>query len=167
MKSLCFTTTLKKFDRKGEKTGWTYFDLPQSLAEKIKPGCKKSFRIKGKFDDVSIKAIATVPMGNGDFIVAVNADMRRQLKKVAGAIIQVNIAEDIEGVIINSDFMECLKDEPKALAYFSTLPPSHQNYYSRWIESAKTEITKAKRIAQAVNGMAIGLDYAEMMRLKL
>jgi hypothetical protein len=45
------------------------------------------------------------------------------------------------------------------------LPKSHQKYFSNWIESARTESTKAKRIAQAVNALSIGLGYGEMMRM--
>ncbi len=162
-----YTTTLKKFGNKGEKTGWTYFELSNEMAGKLKPGCKKSFRIKGKLDDLEINGLATVPMGGGEFIVAVNVEMRKQLKKSAGASLKVSIESDNAEVQINKDFIACLKDEPKALNYFTKLPPSHQKYYSRWIESAKTDTTRAKRIAQAVNGMAKGLDYGAMMREKL
>ena len=161
-----FTTTLKKFGTQGEKTGWTYFELPQEMAEKIKPDYKKSFRVKGKLDELKIKGVATVPMGGGNFIIAVNFEMRKQLKKSAGAPLKVQIDLDKEEIEINKDFIECLNDEPKALAYFNKLPPSHQKYYSRWIESAKTDATKAIRIAQAVNAMAKGLNYGEMIRKK-
>jgi hypothetical protein len=32
-----------------KKTGWTYIDIPMVWAEKIAPGCKKSFRVEGVF----------------------------------------------------------------------------------------------------------------------
>lgn len=60
--------------------------------------------------------------------------------------------------------MQCLTDEPKALAYFNKLPKSHQNYYSKWIESAKTEATQAKQIAQTVTACSRGQHYGEMIR---
>ena len=60
--------------------------------------------------------------------------------------------------------MECLADEPKAIAYFKTLPPGHQRYFSHWIDSAKTVPTESKRIAQAVSALAKGFGYGEMMR---
>ena len=63
-------------------------------------------------------------------------------------------------------FIKCLKDEPGALAFFKTLSKSHQNYFSKWIDSAKTDVTKEKRIVQAVNALAHGLNYAEMLREK-
>ena len=44
------------------------------------------------------------------------------------------------------------------------MPGSHQKYYSKWIESAKTDQTRAKRIAMAVNALATGLDFGGMLR---
>ena len=55
-------------------------------------------------------------------------------------------------------------DEPIALEYFNSIPLSHRKYYSNWIESAKTEPTKAKRIAQTVTACARRQNYAEMIR---
>jgi hypothetical protein len=33
-----FETALRKFDKQGEKTGWTYIEIPADIAAKIKPG---------------------------------------------------------------------------------------------------------------------------------
>lgn len=159
-----FDALLKKFGSNGEKTGWTYFEIPAKLAGKIKPNTKKSFRIRGTFDKIKIHGVATIPMGGGGFIVAINAAMRKELKKVHGAKILVSIEEDKVEYKLNKDFIECLKDEPTAALVFNKMPSSHQKYYSKWIESAKTEQTKAKRIALAVNTLARGLNYAEMLR---
>jgi hypothetical protein len=159
-----FTAQLQKFGSKGEKTGWTYFEIPAAIADRIKQGTKKSFRVKGMLDDVEIKGVATVPVGEGNFIIAVNATMRKKLKKVEGASIKVKLEEDTAEIPINAELMECLRDEPAAFDKFSKLPGSHQKYYSRWIESAKTESTKAKRIAQTVDAMVKGLTYGEMLR---
>ena len=159
-----FETLLKKFGNNGEKTGWTYFEIPAKLAGKIKPDTKKSFRIRGTFDKMKILGVATIPMGGGNFIVAVNAGMRKELKKVHSAKIIVSIEEDKKEYQLNKDFINCLKDEPAAAVFFNKMPPSHQKYYSKWIESAKTEQTKAKRIALAVNTLAKGMNYPEMLR---
>ncbi|MBP6687980.1 MAG: YdeI/OmpD-associated family protein, partial [Lacibacter sp.] len=59
---------------------------------------------------------------------------------------------------------ECLNDEPTALQYFNSLAGGHQRYFSKWIDSAKTEPTKAKRIAMAVNALARKMGYTEMLR---
>ena len=159
-----FSTILKKFQQQGEKTGWTYIDITAEIAEKLKPGYKRSFRVKGKIDDCTIKGIALVPMGGGDFILAVNGEMRRQIKKQKGATVKVSITEDKTKQSISNALLECLQDEPKALENFKKYAPSHQLYFSKWIESAKTEATKSKRIAQSVTALAEGKDYGTMLR---
>ena len=159
-----FTTTLLKFDEQGEKTGWTYIDIPAEIAQKLKPGNKKSFRVKGKLDNFAIKGAALMPMGGGDFIMSINAAMRKGIGKRKGAKVSVQIEADEAPMKISADFTTCLADEPKALEHFNKLAKGHQRYYNTWIESAKTEATKAKRIAMAVNALARGLHFGLMMR---
>jgi hypothetical protein len=160
-----FKTTLLKFDSQGEKTGWTYIKIPARIAEKIKPGTKKSFRIKGKIDDFKIKSVALLPMGAGDFIMPVNATMRKAIKKIKGATVVVEMEEDKAALKLSAELLACLADEPEATAYFNSLPKSHQQYYSKWIESAKTDATKTKRIATCINAFVNKLTYSQMMQL--
>jgi uncharacterized protein YdeI (YjbR/CyaY-like superfamily) len=60
--------------------------------------------------------------------------------------------------------MDCLADEPGAREFFQTLPGSHKRYFSKWIDDAKTEPTKTKRITLAVNALAKHRGYGEMLR---
>jgi len=159
-----FKATIQKFDKQGEKTGWSYIAIPAALAEQLMPGNKKSFRVKGKLDDFPIKAIALLPMGGGDFIMALNAGLRKGIGKRKGAILKVQLEVDAKPLKINATFLECLADEPAALKQFKAMPPSHQHYYSKWIESAKTEPTRTKRIAMAVSGLAKKMDFGQMLR---
>jgi hypothetical protein len=159
-----YTTTIHKFEKQGEKTGWTYIEIPADIARQIKPGNKKSFRVKGKLDNYKITGIALLPMGGGSFIMALNGVMRKGIGKRHGAMLKVQLEEDKKGYQLNADFVECLQDEPKALAAFEAMPKSFQNYYSKWIESAKTEPTKTKRIALAVSTLAKGMSFPEMIR---
>lgn len=159
-----FTTTIKKFGEQGEKTGWYYVEVPAEIAEQLKPNFKKSFRVKGKIDAYEIEGIALVPMGGGNYILAMNADIRKGTHKSTGAMVTLQLKEDEIPYQQNADFIACLADEPNALEQFKTLPLSHQNYFSRWIDSAKTPATKAKRITQAVQAMLHKWDYPQMIR---
>jgi len=134
-----YTATIRRFEKQGEKTGWTYIEIPADIAQQIKPGNKKSFRVKGQLDNYKIAGIALLPMGGGSFIMALNGVMRKGIGKRQGAMLKVQLAEDKKGYQLNADFVECLRDEPNALAAFEAMPKSFQNYYSKWIESAKTE----------------------------
>jgi hypothetical protein len=160
-----YTTTILKFEKMGEKTGWTYIVVPADIIEELKPGQRQSFRVKGKLDNLKIEAIALLPMGDGAFIMALNAEIRKGIAKKQGAKLDVQLTVDNNPDPISSpEFIECLKDEPEAFAYYNTLPKGHQNYFMKWIESAKTEPTKAKRIAQAVTAMSRKQDYGTMIR---
>lgn len=159
-----FTATLLKFDNQGEKTGWTYLEVPADAAGKLMPGNKKSFRVKGKLDDFSISKVALLPMGGGAFIMAVNATMRKGIGKRHGAMVQVKIEVDKEEITMPDDLMECLLDEPEALAFFNSLTKGHRNYFIKWIDSAKTIETRTKRMAMMINALARQMGYGEMIR---
>lgn len=159
-----FKATIQKFQKQGEKTGWTYISIPHKIAEQINPGVKKSYRVKGRLDAYVFDGISLLPMGEGDFIIPLKADIRKKLGKRAGETLMAELELQQKAYEIDADFMACLEDEPAALRFFETLPKGHRNYFSKWIESAKTEPTRAKRIALAVNALAKKWGYAEMIR---
>lgn len=159
-----FTTTIKQFDKQGEKTGWTYIDIPSDIAKKLMPGSRKGFRVKGKLDSFPIRGIALLPMGGGNFILTLNADIRKGIRKKKGAMLNVKLQVDTEGYKLNEDFVACLDDAPEARKFFDTLSGSHRNYFSKWIDAAKTEPTRVKRITMAVTALSKKWGYPEMLR---
>ncbi|MES2621437.1 MAG: YdeI/OmpD-associated family protein [Bacteroidota bacterium] len=159
-----FTVTILKFDSQGEKTGWTYIPVSFELAQQLNPANKKSFRVKGKLDSYSFKQVALIPIGEGNFIMPLNAAMRKAIGKRKGAEVAVQMVVDEAAFQFSEDMVACLEDEPKAKEGFEKLSGSEQKYFSKWIESAKTDSTKAKRIAQMMNAMLRGLKYGEMIR---
>jgi len=159
-----FKTTIVKFGAQGEKTGWTYIVIPADVAEKLCPGNRKGFRTKGKLDNYSFSGKSLIPLGKGEFIFTIDAKIRKAIGKRAGAMVNVQIAIDKTEYKMNPEFIACLEEEPEALEYFNTLPGSHQRYFSKWIESAKTEETKAKRIAQSINAFLRKQGFPEMLR---
>ncbi|MEI7470914.1 MAG: YdeI/OmpD-associated family protein [Chitinophagaceae bacterium] len=159
-----FNATIKKFAQQGEKTGWTYIELPAAVAEKLQPGKKQSFRVKGSLDAFVIKGIALIPMGGGDFILPLNATIRKGVKKKLNEMIRVELAIDTDAYSLPVALMVCLADEPAAMEYFNSLTKGHRNYFGKWIESAKTIETSTKRIAMAVNALSKKMGYPEMIR---
>ena len=161
---LHFVTIIKKFDKQGEKTGWTYIEISAAIASQLNNGIKTSYRVKGKLDDYTIEKVAILPMGDGGFIMPLNAAMRKGIRKQKGAELEVRLTVDTSPLQLNADLLDCLQDEPTALQTFQQLTKGHQAYFSKWIDSAKTEATKARRIAMAVNALAKGWGYPEMIR---
>ena len=159
-----FTTTANKFGNKGEKTGWTYIDISSELAAQLNPKIKTSYRVKGKINGIDYAGMALTPMGQGAFILSINADWRKKLKVKVGDEIHVTMELDKSEVLLSADLLACLEDDPEAKMYFESIPLSHRKYYSNWIEQAKTPDTKAKRIYQTICACALKMTYAEMIR---
>ena len=159
-------------------TDWTYAPAPESTdhiklnkqydlfinGKFVKPNSKKSYRVKGKIDNHPIKTVALTPIGEGNFILAVNAEIRKAIKKIHGVSVQIYLEEDAGEFVLNEELVVCLNDEPAALKYFKSLPPSHQNWFSNWVKSAKTQPTVTKRIAVIVNACIQKMSFSAMMK---
>ena len=161
---ISYNNTIQKFNRQGEKTGWTYIVVPEKIARELNPGVKKSYRVKGKLDEHAIEKTALIPMGGGDFILPINAAIRKATGKRFGASIKIQLELDASPILPPAELLECMQDEPEALKYFNSLPQGHRNYFTKWIESAKTESTKTKRIALVIKTMVRKMDFGAMLR---
>lgn len=159
-----FAAPIYRFEKMGEKTGWTYVDISADIAQKLNPKTKKSFRVKGMLDSVPIRGVALLPMGDGSFILPLNASLRKKLKKGEGGMLQLRLEEDKAfKVDIPEDLCACLQEE-RILQDFEKQPKSHRNYFINWINSAKTIETRAKRIRMTVSAMLMGFNYGQMIR---
>jgi len=160
-----FNTIILQFAEQGEKTGWSYIEIAADLAQQLKPNNKKSFRVRGMLDGLAVKGMALMPMGEGNFIMALKADVRKGIHKNAGAMLQVRLEEDTDfKVEMPDDLKECFDFEPEAYEFFNTLVRSHQWYFIKWINDAKTSETRAKRIINTVNAMLRKWNYGQMLR---
>lgn len=160
-----FTTVILQFADQGEKTGWTYIDIPADIAQQLKPGNKQSFRVKGMLDALPVSGMALMPMGEGNFIMALKAGIRKGIHKRAGAMLHVILEEDKDfKVVLPDDLKDCFDFEPAAWDFFNGLPKSHREYFIKWINDAKTSETRAKRIVNTVNAMLRKWPYNVMIR---
>ncbi len=160
-----FTTIMLQFAEQGEKTGWTYIDIPADIAQELKPGNKKSFRVRGMLDALPVRGLALMPMGEGTFIMALKADIRKALHKNAGSMLQLRLEEDVDfKVDMPGDLQECFDFEPETWDFFNSLPKSHREYFIKWINEAKTNETRAKRIVNTVNAMLRKWGFNVMLR---
>jgi len=150
----------------GEKTRWMYIEIPADIAEQINPGVKKGYRVKGTLDNYKIEKVAVLPMGEGTFIIPFNAQMRKGTGKQNGVKLKVSLELDERIIPINAELLDCLSDEPEALKFFKSLPLSHQGYFSKWIDTAKTNNTKAQRIADSVNSLSQHKNFGDMLRAR-
>ena len=101
---------LERFSGKG---GWTYARIPG-----VSPDKRNKFgwvRVKGFIDDYELKKYNLAPMSDGNMFLPVRAEIRKKIQKQEGDKVKVLLYLDNDEVVVPSDLMECLKDEPKAL----------------------------------------------------
>jgi uncharacterized protein YdeI (YjbR/CyaY-like superfamily) len=59
-------------------------------------------------------------------------------------------------VDVPDDLQAALKKNAKARATFENFPPSHKREYVMWLDEAKQEATRAKRLAQTIEWLSEG-----------
>ena len=162
---IVFEAFICKYTQNADKTGWTYVEVPKSLAHQIKADHKKSFRVKGFIDHLRISGLALIPAGEGDFILPLNADIRKAIRKSEGALLNLSLESDEEFKIeCPAELEELLADDPEAQTYLHSLARSHREYFYKWINSAKTEYTRTDRIVKTINALSQQWDYGKMIR---
>jgi hypothetical protein len=159
-----FTTTIEIDSRDPDKKGWSFIIINKTLSNKLNPGVRKGFRVKGKLDSFEIRQTSLLPVTGERFMLPFNAAMRKGTGKKAGDKIVVQLELDKKPLKLSEDLLVCLKDEPVAEAYFKKLPPSHQRYFSKWIEEAKTATTREKRITLALKALSRQMHFGLMLR---
>jgi hypothetical protein len=161
-----FSTIIRRYHENGDKSGWTYIIIPPDVAQQILPDNKRSVRVKGWLDDYAIKGMAMMPVGGGDFILALKTEIRNAIRKTEGATLRVRLEHDKDFKIeLPADLQECFDfEQPEAFEYFNGLAKSHQGYFIKWITDAKTEETRANRIAKTINAAVRRMDYGAMLR---
>ena len=80
--------------------------------------------------------------------------------------VTLKISLDKSEFLPDQDFLDCLYELPNAVKAFEALPKGHQNYFTKWIQTAKTAQTKANKIAMAIDALSRGLKFNEMLREK-
>ena len=155
-----FSAKLKKQNKPG---GWTYLIVSAALIHKLKPG-KKSFRVKGTFNQFRYTRVTLLSLGNGSYLLPFNASMRKGTGKKEGDKVAVVMALDQSKPKLSPDLLQCLKEDTVAMGYFKTLTPFFQRLYSSWIESAKTSQTKTRRLVALVNSRSQKQGYQEVMK---
>lgn len=159
-----FKSIILKFDTKGEKTGWSYVDVPPDIITKLKLENKKEFRIKGFADDVKFERMACYPIGEGNFIIVLNGEIRKKLGKKEGAMVSIKFEKDEAEALQSQELIDCLNEDKIALKQFNSLLLSQRNYFHRYVYSAKGAATKAGRIVNIINAMYQKQDFGGMIR---
>lgn len=142
---------IEKFEGKG---GWSYVAI-----DGIEPSKNSPFgwtKVSGWVDDYELKQYKLMPMGNNRLMLALKAEIRKQLNKKAGDWVHIRLLLDDTTFEIPDEILACLEDFPKALATFQSFSESNQKYYIDWINEAKNIDTKVNRINKMIDRLLEG-----------
>ena len=106
--------------------------------------------VRGTVNGVPFRS-TIAPYGDA-FYLGVNRELRTRAGAEAGDTVVVELERDDEPreVEVPADLAEALTADAAALGTFESLSYTHRKEYVRWIDEAKREATRRKRIEQAV-----------------
>ncbi len=118
---------------------------------------KKRVKIKATIDGEPYRG-TLVRMGEPCHILIVIKAIREKIGKTFGDEVEVILEEDLEPrlVTVPDDLMEKLADNPLAKDFYEKLSYTHQREYVNWINDAKREETRLRRIAKMIEMLEEG-----------
>jgi hypothetical protein len=138
----------------GASGGGAFVEVPFDVEKAF--GAKKP-RVRALIEGVPYRGLLT-RMGGPNHILIILKGIREQIGKTFGDEIKVSVeADDEERVItVPADLKQAFKSEKEAKAAFEKLSYTHQREYVMWIEEAKKEETRQRRIAKTIEMLKQG-----------
>ncbi len=151
-----FEITLLKPEEAGT---WAYFNAPFSVEEVF--GTKGQVKVRGTYTyqgrSVEFRS-SLMPVGDGKHYIVVNRQQREAIGAAPGDTIHVTMARDTEErrVDVPQELQALLDAQPEAGALWEKLSYSHQKEYVDWINEAKTQTTRQKRLEGTLERLLAG-----------
>jgi len=134
--------------------GGTFVEVPFDVEDTF--GAKKP-RVKAIIEGVPYRGLLT-RMGGPNHMLIILQGIREQIGKTFGDEIQVSVELDTEERVIEipKDLVKELKKDKEAKSFFDKLSYTHRKEYVTWIEEAKKEETRQRRIAKTIEMLKKG-----------
>lgn len=144
-----FTATIED----AGSSGGAYVTIPFDLEEVFG---KKRMKARVTFDGELYRG--TIGRYGGTYMVIVRKDIREAIGKEPGDEVEVTIEEDTEPRVVEvpADVKAALAAEPEAEAFFDDLSFTHKKEYVQWVEEAKREETRERRIGKMIEMLLEG-----------
>jgi hypothetical protein len=99
-----------------------------------------------------------VRMGGECHVLGVLKEIRERIGKQPGDMVDITLVEDVapRSVEVPEDLRATMDAQPAAAEFFRSLSYSHQREYVRWVEGAKRDATRQRRIARTVELLGAG-----------
>jgi hypothetical protein len=100
----------------------------------------------------------TVTRMGGEFLVGLNRSVREEAGVQAGDMVDVQLELDtaVREVEVPTALADALATDAGARAAFDRLSYTHRKEYARWIDEAKREETRQRRLGQALQMLRDG-----------
>jgi len=147
-----FSALIKSVNESGK--GGAFVDLPFDVEKTFN---KKRVKIVATFDGVSYRG-SLVRYGSPDYFLLIRKDIRAQIGKEAGDMVEVTIVEDTAPRVVEvpDDFQKLLDENLTEKAFFEKLSYTHKKEYVNWITDAKRAETRVRRMNKAIELMKDG-----------
>lgn len=134
--------------------GGAFVEVPFDVEKAF--GAKKP-KVKADIEGVPYRGILT-RMGTEFHMLIILKSIREQIGKTFGDEIKVTVELDTEPRVLEipKDFMKELKKDKDAKAFFDKLSYTHQREYVMWIEEAKKDETRTRRILRSIEMLKQG-----------
>jgi hypothetical protein len=151
-----FSATLFRPVATSKAVTWTFLILPREASVKLPSRGMTS--VEGTFNGLAFRATLQ-PDGQGGHWLEVDRELREAAGAEAGEVVSLEIAPVAEEPepIVPADLRKALAAaHPQARAVWSDITPVARRDWIQWIESAKREATRLKRIESACDMLAKG-----------
>ncbi|MGV3637740.1 MAG: YdeI/OmpD-associated family protein [Flavobacteriales bacterium] len=147
-----FTATI---DRPVSKGWFATIDFPHDVERLF--GTKGRVRVKGTINGVKVDR-ALIPTKAGVHVIVMSSALRKAVKAGFGEVVEVVLHRnpDQDEVIIPEALQETLDFLPEMRTAWNTLTPGMQRGMCHWVGSAKTDATRAKRVAELLRRLEAG-----------
>ncbi len=128
----------------------SFIEFPFNVEKEF--GVKGQVKVKAWFDGHEYRG-SLVKMGHHCHIIGVKKQIRKTISKTYGEIIHVKIIKDtdLRTVVIPIDLINSFKNNPIAEEVFNNLSYSHRKEYIQWLEDAKKQETREKRVIKIID----------------
>jgi hypothetical protein len=128
--------------------GGAYVTIPFDI-EKVYG--KKRVKIRAMIDGEPYRG-TLIRMGTPNHILLILKEIRQKIGKSIGDEVKIDLQEDLEPRIIElpADLQDALSYAPQARENFNRLSYTHQKEYVHWINEAKRDETRLKRVQQTI-----------------
>lgn len=134
--------------------GGAFVEVPFDVEKAF--GAKKP-RVKAMIEGVPYRGLLT-RMGGPNHILIILKGIREQIGKTFGDEIKVTAEADVEERVttVPAELKRAFKSEKEAKAAFEELSYTHKREYVMWIEEAKKEETRQRRVAKTIEMLKQG-----------